>query len=658
MMKTKVMKIYIILFTLLFDVIYCPLKAQVTEAQQVISELEDIISSYSDVDFDVEDQLERMSKVKKDGFLIPYSINNINEQELHALKLLSREQIKSFISYRLQIGSFSNLYGIQAVPLWDSLTISSLIPFLVLNNNSLMLPDKNEIWTFKDRWQTTLRLSPFNVKKRENWQGDNQYMGINLRYSPFDRLKMGISIEKDPGETLLKKGKPDYFSYFLTFQSKIKDGPTLFLGDFKTSWGQGLLNASYGSFKSINTTDISRNPIQINAHKSFAENGFYRGIILKYPLYKTITWIPMISFKKRDASFQSDSLNGISQLLLSGFHRTELERQNQEVTQIFHFGNRLQWQQNDLVAGINMIYQKMHPGQGKPKELYNQFYYSGKNYLGFSLDYHYQFSSWLLSGEIAYSKTTAFIFQLQNSLNKKLDIAILGRYYPKTYQGILAQAWGENSLNRNEFGLYLGLVYQLSTKWKISIFNDFYVHPWIRYQINSPTRGMEQRGRIAYEKRKGIKFYIEWHSKNEEETQNAIAGILFYNRNQYRSHIEIPGKSILWRARFDWGQILFGKKNLTGYSFWLEGWFKKITSPWSFSTRLGIYNTPGYEVRFYHFEQQVTGVYGLKPYYGQGILLHLVGKINIGKLLKWEIMMRKKWGPDKSITLTNQFKLG
>ena len=92
-MKTKVMKIYIILFTLLFDVIYCPLKAQVTEAQQVISELEDIISSYSDVDFDVEDQLERMSKVKKDGFLIPYSINNINEQELHALKLLSREQI-------------------------------------------------------------------------------------------------------------------------------------------------------------------------------------------------------------------------------------------------------------------------------------------------------------------------------------------------------------------------------------------------------------------------------------------------------------------------------------------------------------------------------------------------------------------------------------
>ena len=64
------------------------------------------------------------------------------------------------------------------------------------------------------------------------------------------------------------------------------------------------------------------------------------------------------------------------------------------------------------------------------------------------------------------------------------------------------------------------------------------------------------------------------------------------------------------------------------------------------------------QVRFYHFEQQVTGVYGLKPYYGKGRFIHLLGKINIGKTLKWEIMVRKKWGLDKSITLTNQLKLG
>jgi hypothetical protein len=657
-MKTKVMKIYIILLFLIFSFLSLFTHAQVTEHQKEIFKLEDIISTYSDVDFDIEDQLERLSNQKKDSVRITYSINKVSETELNQLGLLSKEQIKSFLVYRNQIGSFVNLYGIQAVPLWDSLTISTLIPFIVLNNNTLSLPTKNETWILKDRWQSTIRTSPFNVKKQDDWQGDNQYLGINIRYSPFDRLKMGISIEKDPGETLLRGGKPDYLSFFLTFQSKIKNGPIIFLGDYKTSWGQGLLNASYGAFKSIQTTDISRNPMQISAHKSFAENGFYRGLIIKYPLKKNITWIPMISFNRRDASFKKDSILSISQLLLSGYHRTGNERNNQEVAQIFHLGSRLQWQQESMTLGLNAMYQKMNPGQGKPDELYNQFYYSGKNYTGLSIDYHYTLSTWHISGEIAHSKSTAYIIQLQNSLDKTLDIALLYRNYPKTYQGILSQAWGENSVNRNERGIYLGLIFQINQLWKISIFNDFYVHPWVRYQINSPTRGTEQRGRIAYEKRKGVKFYAEWHYKNEEETSKSFEGVQFYHRQQYRAHLEIPGRSILWRYRFDWGKINVVEKKLSGYSIWVEGWYKKISVNWTLSARCGFYQTPGYEVRFYHFEQQVTGVYGLKPYYGKGGFINVVGKINLGKAIKWEIMVRKKWGLEKSLTLTNQFKLG
>jgi hypothetical protein len=100
------------------------------------------------------------------------------------------------------------------------------------------------------------------------------------------------------------------------------------------------------------------------------------------------------------------------------------------------------------------------------------------------------------------------------------------------------------------------------------------------------------------------------------------------------------------------------EKKLSGYSIWVEGWYKKISVHWTLSARCGFYQTPGYEVRFYHFEQQVTGVYGLKPYYGKGGFINVVGKINLGKAIKWEIMVRKKWGLEKSITLTNQFKLG
>ena len=208
-----IMKMYIILLFVIFSFLSLSIPAQVTEHQKEIFKLEDVISTYSDQDVDVEDQLERLSSQKKDSSRTTYSINKISESELNQLGLLSKEQIKSFLLYRNQIGSFVNLYGIQAVPLWDSLTISTLIPFIVLNNNTLSLPTKNETWILKDRWQSTIRTSPFNVKKQDDWQGDNQYLGINIRYSPFDRLKIGISVEKDPGETLFKNGKPDYLSF-------------------------------------------------------------------------------------------------------------------------------------------------------------------------------------------------------------------------------------------------------------------------------------------------------------------------------------------------------------------------------------------------------------------------------------------------------------
>jgi hypothetical protein len=657
-MKTIIVR-YIFYFIFLCITIFSlSAAAQETDVQRALFEMEDVISTYSDRDVDVEDQLERLYFQKNKDFQPPFSINNITKAELIWLNLLNDNQIASFLKFREQIGSFTSIYGIQAVPLWDSLTISRLIPFLILNKNNLTLPNKNEPWIFKDRWESVIRLTPLKEKKGADWLGSNQYVGINFRYSPIDRIKMGISMEKDPGETLFYRGKPDYLSWFLSFGSKIKGGPEVFLGDYKTSWGQGLLNASYGTFKNIQTTDISRSPLQIHSHKSFAENGYYRGMILSYPIHKNVTWIPMISLRNRDATFTQDSFPFITQLLLSGYHRTQNEKKSKGYAQILHIGNRIQWQGEAITLGLNAIYQLMKPGQRKPDELYNQFYYSGENYTGASVDYHFNLSNWHVSGEIAYANAVATIFQLQHPMDKKLDVAILGRYYPKKYQGILAQAWGENSVNRNEQGMYLGLVYQISQEWKCSIYHDIYMHPWVRYQINSSTKGTEQRGRLAYDKKKSIKFYVEWLTKKEEETNFDTPGVHFYVRNQYRTHLEIPGKSILWRLRFDLGNNYFEEKKQSGYAMWVEAWYKQISRTWTLSARIGLHHTPDYGVRFYHFEQQVTGVYGLKPYYGKGGFINLVGKINLGKTLKWEIMVRRKWGLERGTTLTNQFKLG
>ena len=62
-----IMKMYIILLFVIFSFLSLSTHAQVTEHQKEIFKLEDVISTYSDQDVDVEDQLERLANQKKDS---------------------------------------------------------------------------------------------------------------------------------------------------------------------------------------------------------------------------------------------------------------------------------------------------------------------------------------------------------------------------------------------------------------------------------------------------------------------------------------------------------------------------------------------------------------------------------------------------------------
>ena len=75
MMKTMIMKYNFYFLFLYISFFSSPSKAQVTDIQRALFEMEDFISTYSDRDVDVEDQLERISNQKKMRFQPPFSIN-------------------------------------------------------------------------------------------------------------------------------------------------------------------------------------------------------------------------------------------------------------------------------------------------------------------------------------------------------------------------------------------------------------------------------------------------------------------------------------------------------------------------------------------------------------------------------------------------------
>ncbi|MFM7979626.1 MAG: hypothetical protein ACKPKO_09955, partial [Candidatus Fonsibacter sp.] len=73
-----------------------------------------------------------------------YNINTITEEELQSLQLLHVLQIKEFIQYRNRFGDLISLMELQAVPLWDIITIRKMIPYVYINIEKALAPEMKQ----------------------------------------------------------------------------------------------------------------------------------------------------------------------------------------------------------------------------------------------------------------------------------------------------------------------------------------------------------------------------------------------------------------------------------------------------------------------------------------------------------------------------------
>jgi len=647
-----------VIFTSLLVAFCCIVSAytQTTEVTKDPDSLEDRLSVYPFFSQDLEDYFARLADTLPLVNTPLLSLNSLTKEDLEKLGILNEDQIKSFLTHRKQIGAFSTPYGVQAIPGWDSLTVERLFPLIALKETfaSAKIPEGYA----QSAWQTTLRFRPSMEEKEPAWTGNPHYLAVQLRHRISSRMEWGLGFEKDAGEKWVHQRKPEHFLFSASWQSRIRGGPAIYAGNFRTSWGQGLLNASYGTFKSILVSDISRSPLQVSSLRSFSEDGYYHGILLQLPLNNFWTWVPMVSFRRMDGTPARDSSKAITQLVEGGYHRTVTDLNRKGNTGVMQLGSRLQRVWANRTIGLNTTYQHMRPALANAQNPYQTFYPKGAHHPGISADYQIQTGVFRWSGELSLAHGWAHIAMLQMIPNPSLEIAGLYRHYGRNYAGLMGQAWGENSTNRNEQGYYFGISWQINPFWKVAIYQDTYRHHWVRYQVDAPTRGQEQRGRVSYERKKGIRYYLEWHRKEEEDTRVDILGIYRYKRQQWRAHLEVPLGSIRWRTRFDGGWVEEPGKFSRGYSFWSEALIKKVGKNGNLAVRLGQYATPGYEVRFYQFEPQITGAYAMNPYYGKGVFLHLVAKIDLPGKTRWEMVFRKTWGNEGSLRLSFQCRWG
>lgn len=612
---------------------------QPERATQLIEDY--LLNTEGDGDFDFNTLLEDLEFYREH----PLNLNEADEAELHNLRLLSDIQIIDLISYRKEAGDLIALYELQAIPSFDLNTIRAILPYVAVDGGlddyqlsipRMMVEGSNELYIrwFRIAEQQRGYLDDFGRR----YLGSPDQLYVRFRHSYSNKLSFGFTAEKDRGEEFFtgsNKQGFDYYSAHLFLQNYNKHIKAVALGDYNVSFGQGLiLYSGFGYGKSSLVMNVKRTTPTLRRYSSVNEAQFFRGGAFTLAFGDHLEVTALASFRKRDANIleaDTSELDDIplevSSLGISGLHRTENEIEDENAIDQQSFGGQIKWKGERGHIAFNSLYEKLGAtlSQYRPQP-YNQFYINSDYTFNSSIDYSFIYQNYNFFGETAISHTGAIatVNGLLMGLDRNVDLAILFRHYPRDYQALNANPFGEIRGGNNETGLYIGIELRPFPKWKFSAFFDAWRHPWLRFDVDSPSRGHEYRARLTYNLKRNLNVYAEVRNETKEIGVLKIDGNNSFTvpreRFQFRFHISKKVSKVLeLRSRMDIG---FTDNEINdrqeGISIYQDILYRPLSFPLSVTARFAIYDTDGYQTRFYSYENNLLYTFSIPAYYNRG----------------------------------------
>ncbi len=579
----------------------------------------------------------------------PIDLNKANEAILRDLGLLSAFQIRDFLAYRQIAGNLVSIYELQAIPSFDLETIRRILPFVTINSDldtyqiplsQMLFGGRNELYL---RWSRILEQQKGFATSAENrYLGDPNQLYVRYRHAYGTRLSYGITAEKDRGEEFFTGSNRqgfDFYSAHFFIRDYNKTLKSLAVGDYTITLGQGLiLYNGFGLGKSSAAILIKRTGRTVRPYTSANEVSFMRGVATTLNFGKNWEFTTFASARKRDANLiQPDTseideeIRGFTSLDLDGLHRTPGEIADEKVLQQFTIGGSLKWKQAAGHIAINALYDQFDKKLERQLQPYNRFYFSGDRLFNLSADYSWLYRNFNFFGETALSDngSIATLNGVLATLDRRVDIALLHRYYAKDYQALNANPFAETSDARNEQGLYLGAEIRPIKNWTISAYFDAWRHPWLRFNVDAPSRGWEYRARLTYELRRRLRIYLEVRQEVKERNaslENAKTAVLVEgNVFQTRLNIDHPiSKSLELRTRMDVGFSEDGEGGKSeGFALYQDILFQPIDFPVSFTTRFAVFDTDGFQTRFYAYENDLLYNFSIPAYYNRGTRFYI-----------------------------------
>ncbi len=580
----------------------------------------------------------------------PLNLNRATEEELQSLRLLSDLQIIALLRYRRELGDLIALEELQAVPYLDLPTINSLLPYITIGGKEgdyqlplgqMITKGRNELYLAWDRELQKRR--GYSNEVSSPFEGDPNRFFVRYRHYYENRLSFGVTMEKDPGEAFFKKSNKQGFDFYSAhfflkeYRSWLK---SFALGDYSVSLGQGLiLHSGFGARKSNAVTTIKRGGQTIRPYKSVDENNFMRGAGLTLVPTEDLEISLFSSYNRRDANVIQEDTSLVdtpdpffTSLQSSGFHRNANEIEDENAIQLFQTGARIQYKKPHWMVAANTLLSRFGDTFTPTLQPYNRFNFRGDQLLNLSLDYSYTYRNFHFFGETATSDNgkIATLNGALIGLDAKLNLAILHRYFDRAYQAINANPFAETSGARNEKGIYFGLEYFITQNWRLNGYFDLYEHPWLRFRAAAPSSGHDFRLRLTYYRKRKAEVYAEFRREIKEQnaafSDNKLDVLTETDVFQGRLHVAYKvTKALELRTRMDAGFFRDNSETdrQTGFSIYQDIIYRPIGFPLSFSSRFALFDTDGYDVRYYNYENDLLRSFSVPAYYNRGTRFYI-----------------------------------
>ena len=605
------------------------------QKENQIEQVIESIAESDEVDISNSVALEDISKNAEH----PVNINMASEEELERLNMLDFRQIKNIIDYRKQYGFFVSFYELAAVEGMTPEVIDALTPFIIFS-----VPNDSISHSRKKVFQRVIMRVKTSFPPAKGYSSDSEgigavYPGLPISiYSRYHleipgKFEFGFITDNDAGEDFFKGSNKSGFDYYSGFVSWKGTGflRQVTVGDFLLRFGQGVNYwTGSGLGKSGNVLGIMKSGQGIRPYTSTDENRFFRGIstTLGSGPFKLMFFY---SNKNRDANIISGSQSGdqyFTSLQTSGYHRTSSEIEDEKSVNEQVTGGYSELRFNKFRVGALFVYQQFGLPMDAGSSPYKARSFSGSENYNLGLDYQLALPAIHFFGEAGLSKSgkPGVVQGIVWHAHPQISWAVYYRHFDPGFHTFFGSSLSESTGNRNESGLYTGVMLYPLPKVKISCYVDIYHFPWLTYSTMSPGSGTDYMAQIDIALSQKLSLYLKGKYESKPQKLSGAAGVAAdYDEmtTKLRIHTEYAlSEKFTLRSRFEYAGYSFNDLHEDGFLVFhdiLYAPFRRLNL-WF---RYAYYNTDGYNSRIYTYENDLLYSFSIPEFHGKGHRIYL-----------------------------------